>query len=66
MTAAEFIWLVLKHAYRYLHFKVILVQLDSDVCYGPLEEPGWPQHQDQLQVSWKRPLDNACEFTIHF
>lgn len=51
---------MLKHAYRYLHFKVILVQFDPDVCYGPLEEPGRPQHQDQLQVSRKRPLNNTA------
>lgn len=50
---------VLQHAYRYLHFKVILVQLDSDVCDSFLEEPGRPQHQHQLQVPWKRPLGRS-------
>lgn len=50
---------VLKHAYRYLHFKVILVQLDPNVCDSLLEEPGWSQHQHQLQVSRKRALGNV-------
>ena len=62
-----FVWLVQKHAYRYLHFKIILVQLDPDVCDRPLEEPGRPQHQHQLQVSWKRPLETQqqCKCTAH-
>lgn len=45
-----------KHAYRYLHFKVVPVQLDPNVSDGLLEEPTWPQNQDQLQVSRKSPL----------
>lgn len=32
-------WSILKHAYRYLHFKVIFVQPDANVCHSPLEEP---------------------------
>ena len=65
MQTMELIRSVLKHAYRYLHFKVILVQFDPDICYGPLEEPGRPQHQDQLQVSRKRPLDNTAARQSH-
>lgn len=53
------IWLLLKHAYRYLHFKVILVHLDPNVSHSPVEEPGWPEHQHQLQVSWKCPLNHT-------
>lgn len=54
------------HAYRYLHFKVVSVQLDADVCYRSLEEPGGSQHQHQLQVSWKRPLNSTptCLITL--
>ena len=46
----------LKHAYRYLHFEVIPVQPDANICYCSLEKPRGPQHQDQLQVPWKCPL----------
>lgn len=48
--------MVAKHAYRYLHFKVIPVQLNAYVSDGPLEETGGPQHQHQLEVPWKCPL----------
>lgn len=58
--------MLLKHAYRYLHFKVILVQLDPDICDSLLEEPGWPQHQHQLQVPWKSPLDNTTAGMDYF
>lgn len=51
--------IVLKHAYRYLHFKIIPVQLDSDVCDSFLKEPGRSQHQHQLQVPWKCPLHRS-------
>lgn len=50
---------VLKHAYRYLHFKIVLVQLDADVCDSFLKELGGPQHQHQLQVPWKCPLKRS-------
>lgn len=48
--------MVAKHSYRYLHFKVIPVQLNAYVSDGPLEETGGPQHQHQLEVPWKCPL----------
>ena len=61
-------WLVAKHAYRYLHFKVVPVHLDADVGYGPLKEPGRPQHQHQLEVPRKRSLCKtqvSPSITIH-
>ena len=67
VTAAKVSGGELNGVYHYLHFKIILVQLDPDVCYGPLEEPGGSQHQHQLQVSWKCSLKNktACKLTAH-
>ena len=53
--------LAAKHAYRYLHFKVVSVHLDADVGDGPLQEAGRPQHQHQLQVPRKRSL---CETRV--
>lgn len=53
-----------KHAYRYLHFKVISVQFDPDVGDGLLEEPGRPQNQNQLQVPRKRPLCHTALVTL--
>lgn len=55
----------LKHAYRYLHFKIILVQLDSNVCDCFLNEPGRPQYQDELQVPWKCPLNTSSGSSKH-
>lgn len=52
-------YVILTHAYRYLHFKIILVQLDPNICNSLLQEPGWLQHQHQLQVTWKCPLENT-------
>lgn len=59
-SPCEYSWFEVYH----LHFKVILMQLDPDVCYRSLEESGRPQHQHQLQVSWKCPLDDkiSCRF----
>lgn len=37
-----------KHAYRYLHFEVVPVQLDADVGDGLLEEAAGSQDQHQL------------------
>lgn len=48
MTVVALFIIVLRHAYRYLHFKVIPVQLDSNVCDSFLKEPGRSQHQHQL------------------
>lgn len=45
-----------KHAYWYLHFKVVFVQLDPNVGNGLLKKLAWPQNQDQLQVPRKSPL----------
>lgn len=53
-----------KHAYRYLHFKVISVQFDPDVGDGLLEEPGRPQNQNQLQVPGKCPLCHTALVTL--
>ena len=36
--------------YRHLHLKVISVEPEGELGERPLEEPGWPQDEDKLQV----------------
>lgn len=53
---------VKRHAYRYLHFKVISVEFNANVSNGSLNKPRWPQNKYQLQVSRKCPLGKKRHF----